>query len=123
MVYLDCGDYTRAHAELQRAIYATEADADAYVALGVAARGQGHFDEARRAYARALELEPEHAAALFDSGILAMDYEKQPAQARAAFQAFAELTEEGDPRRREALDRLKDLAATQKSLQARSDKP
>lgn len=123
VVYLDCGDYKRAHAELQRAIDATEADADAYVALGVAARGQGRFEEARRAYARALELEPEHAAALFDSGILAMDYDKQPAQARAAFQAFAELTEEGDPRRQEALDRLKDLAATQKTLQARSDKP
>lgn len=122
VVYLDCGDYKRAHAELERAIEATEGDADAYVALGVAARGQGHFDEARRAYAHALALEPEHAAALFDSGILDMDYDKQPAQARAAFQAFTELADEDDPRRREALDRLKELASVKKTMQARSDK-
>jgi protein O-GlcNAc transferase len=127
VVYLDCGDYGRAHAELQRAIDASAtdaaADADVYVALGVASRGQGRFDEARRAYAKALELEPEHAAALFDSGILSMDYDKDPARARASFQAFTELAEGGDPRRQEALDRLKELASAQKTLHARSDQP
>lgn len=119
IVYMDCGDYKRARAELQRAIDASpvDADADAYVALGVAARGDGKLDEARRAYEKALELEPEHAPALYDLGILFAEFDKDAGRAVDAFNQFLEIADEDDPRRKDVNDRLKDLNAAAKNTE------
>lgn len=114
IIYMDCGDYKHARAELQRAIDAgsiAAADADTYVALGVAARGEGKWDESRRAYQTALEIEPEHPAALYDLGILHMEFAKDPPKAREAFTAFLDVADEDDSRRTEVKQRLKELPA------------
>jgi tetratricopeptide (TPR) repeat protein len=115
IIFMDCGDYKHARVELQRAVDAAPGDANAYVALGVAARGDGKWDEARRAYETALEIEPEHAPALYDLGLLYMEFDKDPAKAISSFSQFIEISDEDDPRRKDATQRLKDLAANNKA--------
>jgi len=119
IIFMDCGDYKRARAELQRAVEASPGDAAAYVALGVAARGDGKLDESRRAYEKALEVEPEHAPALYDLGILYMDFDKDPVKARAFFAQFLASADDDDLRRKDATQRVQELAATSKSAEER----
>jgi Tfp pilus assembly protein PilF len=119
IIFMDCGDYKHAYSELQRAVDASPGDANAYVALGVAARGSGKLDEARRAYEKALEIEPEHAPALYDLGLLYMEFDKDPVKARDSFAQFIEIADEDDPRRKDANERLKDLAASTKPTEAK----
>ena len=66
VVYLDCGDYKHARAELESAVEIDPNDAEAQVALGVASRGDGKLDLARKAYERALDIEPDYPPALYE---------------------------------------------------------
>ena len=122
VIFMDCGDYKHARGELQRAVAASPGDADAYVALGVAARGDNKLDDARRAYEAALEIEPEHPAALYDLGIFYMEFDKDPAKASAYFTQFLDAADPDDPRHKDATQRLKDLEAQAKAERARADK-
>ncbi|MEP6654700.1 MAG: tetratricopeptide repeat protein, partial [Myxococcales bacterium] len=125
VIFMDCGDYKHARLELQRAVDASpgDADADTYVALGVAARGDAKWDESRRAYETALELEPEHAPALYDLGILYMEFDKDPVKARQSLAAFLEVADEDDPRRKDATERLNDLGAANQKKQNPTPRP
>jgi len=82
VVYLDCGDYKHARTELEEAVKIDPNDAEAQVALGVAARGDGKLDEARRSYERALDIDPDDSAALFNLGVLYMDFDKDKVKAK-----------------------------------------
>jgi Flp pilus assembly protein TadD len=108
-VYLDCGDYKRAEREIRKAIEIDGDDPDAYVALGVALRGQKRFDDARAAYERALAARPNHPPALYDLGILYMDFQPDKAKARENFTLYRKLAGPQDPRKAEAATRLKEL--------------
>jgi tetratricopeptide (TPR) repeat protein len=108
-VYLDCGDYKRAHDELVEAVRIEPNDAEAQVALGVAARGAGKLDEARRAYERALDLEEDYAPALFDLGVLYMDFDKDKAKAKTYLTQYMQSGDATDAKRKEAEMRLKEL--------------
>jgi tetratricopeptide (TPR) repeat protein len=108
-VYLDCGDYKRAEKELRKAIEIDADDPDAHVALGVALRGQKRFDDARAAYERALAVRPDHPAALYDLGILFMDFQQDKARAREHLTAYRKVAPGNDPRRADAATRLKEL--------------
>jgi tetratricopeptide (TPR) repeat protein len=108
-VYLDCGDYKRAHDELVEAVRIDPNDAEAQVALGVAARGAGKLDEARRAYERALDLEDDYAPALFDLGVLYMDFDKDKAKAKTYLTQYMQSGDATDAKRKEAENRLKEL--------------
>src|SRR5206468_9864694 len=98
VVYLDCGDYKRAQVELSRVLEIDPTDVDAEVALGVAARGLGRLEDARRAYERALELAPLHAAALYDLGVLYMDFKQDPARAREDLLKYRQVASDEDAR-------------------------
>jgi tetratricopeptide (TPR) repeat protein len=108
-VYLDCGDYKRAERELKKAIELDGDDPDAHVALGVALRGQKRFDEARAAYERALAARPNHPAALYDLGILFMDFQQDRDKAREHLTLYRKVAASNDPRRADAASRLKEL--------------
>jgi tetratricopeptide (TPR) repeat protein len=109
LVYLDCGDYTRAERELRRALDIHADDPDALVALGVALRGLKRFDEARAAYERALVLRPEHPPALYDLGVLYMDFQPDKTKARDSLTRYRKLASPSDPKRADATARLREL--------------
>ena len=108
-VYLDCGDYKRAEKEIRKAIEIDGDDPDAYVALGVALRGQKRFDDARAAYERALVARPNHPPALYDLGVLYMDFQPDKAKARENLTLYRKLAGPHDPKRADAAARLKEL--------------
>jgi Flp pilus assembly protein TadD len=108
-VYLDCGDYKKAEREIRKAIEIDGDDPDAYVALGVALRGQKRFDDARAAYERALTTRPNHPAALYDLGILYMDFQPDKAKARENLTLYRKLAGPHDPKKADAASRLKEL--------------
>ena len=109
VVYLDCGDYKRALTELERATEIDPNDAESQVALGVAARGDGKLDLARKAYERALDIEPDYPAALWDLGLLYMDYDKDKVKAKDYLTQFMKTADADDPRRADAQSRIKEL--------------
>ena len=109
VVYLDCGDYRRARVELEEAVKIDPNDAEVQVALGVAARGDGKLDEARRAYERALDIDDDYAPALFDLGVLYMDFDKDATKAKAFLTQYTQSGDATDVKRQEAQARLKEL--------------
>jgi tetratricopeptide (TPR) repeat protein len=109
VVYLDCGDYRKARTELEKAVEIDPDDAESQVALGVAARGDGKLALARRAYERALDIEPDFPPALYDLGILYMDFDKDPAKAKDFLNQYLQAVGKGDSRRPDAEARLKEL--------------
>ena len=127
VIFMDCGDYKHARTELQRAVDASpgDADADTYVALGVAARGDAKWDESRRAYETALELEPEHAPALYDLGILYMEFDKDPREGTdGRWRHSWRLPTKMIPGARMLAERLNELgAANQKKQGPRPPRP
>jgi tetratricopeptide (TPR) repeat protein len=110
VVYLDCGDYARAAEELRHVTRADEADVDAWVALGVAERGRGQLEAAARAYEHALDLAPTAADALFDLGVLLMDFRKEKDAAREKLEAFLKAAPSSHSKRQMAESRLAELA-------------
>jgi tetratricopeptide (TPR) repeat protein len=109
VVYLDCGDYKRARAELEHAVEIDPNDVEAQVALGVASRGDGKFDLARKAYERALDIEPDYPPALYDLGVLYMDFDKDKVKATDYLTQFMKGADATDPKRADAEGRLKEL--------------
>ncbi len=113
MVYLDCGDYAKAAEELRAVTHADATDVEAWNALGVAERGQGHFDAAQKAYEKALAAEatgPGAADALFNLAVLYMDFKKEPQKARARLDEYLKLAGPAHPRRADAEARARELA-------------
>jgi tetratricopeptide (TPR) repeat protein len=108
-VLLDCGDYAHALPELEAAAKARPDDPDVLVALGVAKRGLGKPEEARRAYEGALAVAPEFPAAHFNLGVLFMDFLSDKKKAREHFQLYRKVAPSVDSRQKEAESRLKEL--------------
>jgi Flp pilus assembly protein TadD len=107
VVYLDCGDYKKARVELEKAV---EIDpTDGVLALGVAARGDGKLDLARRAYDRALDIEPDYPPALYNLGVLYMDFDKDPVKAKSFFGQYLQVATAKDAKRADVESRLKEL--------------
>jgi Tfp pilus assembly protein PilF len=74
-----------------------------------AARGDGKFDEARRAYERALDIEPDYPPALYDLAVLYMDFDKDPAKAKDFLTQYLQAVGKDDGRRADIEMRLKEL--------------
>ena len=109
-VYLDAGDYNRAAPELEAAANADPRDATIWVALGVALRGKKKLDDARNAYEKALEADPRSADALWNLGVLYMDFMDAPAKARAPLERFLKVAPGNHAKRAEAKSRLSEIA-------------
>jgi tetratricopeptide (TPR) repeat protein len=109
VVYLDCGDYKKARVELEKAVEIDPNDAESQVALGVAARGDGKLDLARKAYERALDIEPDYPPALYDLGVLYMDFDKDPTKSKDFLNQYLQAVGKDDIRRADAESRLKEM--------------
>jgi tetratricopeptide (TPR) repeat protein len=109
MVFLDCGDYAKAAEELKHVTHADADDLEAWVALGVAERGRNNLDAAQRAFDHALELDPDDADALYDLGVLHMDWKKEKDKARDDLTKFLKAAPSSHPKRGDAESRLKEL--------------
>jgi tetratricopeptide (TPR) repeat protein len=110
IVYLDCGDYARAVEELKSVTRADDQDEEAWIALGVAERGRGKIEEAQRAYDHALEIDPEAPDALYDLGVLYMDFKKDPQRAYKRLTEFVKAAPASHGKRADAEARIKELA-------------
>ena len=113
IVYLDSGDYDKAASELREVVKADEADAAAWVALGVAERGRGQGDAAEKAYRRAIDVDPQGAAAhdaRYNLGVLYMDFKKNGDKARELLAEFVKAAPGKHGKVKDAEARLKDLA-------------
>jgi Flp pilus assembly protein TadD len=95
--------------ELEAAAKARPDDPDVLVALGVAQRGLGKPEDARRAYEGALAVAPEFPAAHFNLGVLFMDFLPDKKKAREHFQVYRKVAPSADARQKEAESRLKEL--------------
>jgi Flp pilus assembly protein TadD len=79
----------------------------------VAARGQKRFEKAREEYERALEIVPDYPAALFNLGVLFLDFINDKKKAASYLILYRKVAPASDPRARaksdEALARLKEI--------------
>ena len=79
------------------------------VRVSNASRGEGKFDRARKAYERALDIEPDYPPALYDLGVLYMDFDKDPAKAKELLTQYLQSAAKDDARRADVQARLKEL--------------
>ncbi len=101
-VLLRAGDYPGAEAEY-RAVLEHDADnLDARVCLGAALRGRGEHRAARREYEAVLEAQPNHAAAIFNLGVLLAEFLDDRPGALERFRRYLELAPSGAPERETA---------------------
>jgi Flp pilus assembly protein TadD len=79
------------------------------VALGVAHRGMKEHTRARMAYERALELHPAYPPALYNLGVLYMDFLSDKNRAREHLTQYRKVAPAGDARSKEVFARLREL--------------
>lgn len=89
-VYLDDRNYEAMVPLLETAKRVDPINPDVQLTLGIAYRGVGQLDDARKAYEQALVLDPADPTAHFNLGILLGDYEKDYDGAIAAFQRYVD---------------------------------
>lgn len=106
VVWLDCGDYAKAAEELRHVTRNDPDDEEAWIALGVAERGRGNHDAAARAYQKALEIAPEQPDALYDLGVLEMDYRRDNGKAKQWLEQFVKAAPSGHPKQADVKERL-----------------
>ncbi len=87
-VYLEDRNYEDMVPLLETAKEVAPSNPDVQLNLGVAYRGVGRLDDARKAYEQALVLNPEGAKAHFNLGILFGDYEKDYDASISAFERY-----------------------------------
>lgn len=114
-VYLGAGDHTRAAEELEFILKVEPGNTRALMALGVAKRQGGDLEGARKSWQRLLELDPENTDVHYNLGVLAMDFDEKPAEAKQELQRFLELAPKDHPRASDAKDRLALLKALEQA--------
>ncbi len=112
-VLLDAGDYGGAKAELSDIVKRSPDDFEARIALGVAHRGLGEYDRARRVWTKvaksAAKRSPAAGDALWNLAVLTMDFDKNEKKARGALTRFKAGSSKKHPKRKAAEERLSEL--------------
>lgn len=94
--YLKLKQYGDAEDTLRQAIKVNGKNPYAHDTLGVVLRKEGKFDEARKEYEAALQLDPKYARAHFNLAVLAELYEKNNALALQHFEKYQALQKNPD---------------------------
>jgi tetratricopeptide (TPR) repeat protein len=112
-VLLDVGDYEGARTHLQRVLDANPDDLEAHVAFGVAQRGLKQYDQARVTWERVVKTAPTRsrvrADALWNLVVLEMDFVMNEGNARSAIARYLDAAPGKHEKRKEALERQKEL--------------
>lgn len=112
-VLLDAGDFPRAQAELEEVLGQDPGDLEARVALGVAQRGLGQFDQAEATWEKVVKSAPRRsrvrADALYNIAILKADFDDTQKGAKEALDRFLQNAPSSHPKRGEAEEKKKEL--------------
>ncbi len=90
-LYLDDHDYAGAIALLEGVVTRVPTDEGAWINLGLAYRGAERYDDAQRAYQRAIEIQPNHVDPYFNLAVLVGDSRQQYADAKAYLHKYIDL--------------------------------
>ncbi len=96
LAYIKIKNYKGAEQAFQRAISQNNRDAVAYNHIGILNRLQGHFDKARLAYEKAIDVDPEYAQAHLNLGILYDIYLQNLKLALNQYETYQTLTDSQD---------------------------
>jgi Tfp pilus assembly protein PilF len=113
-VLLNAGDYARATAELEAVVGLDARDVDAWVALGVAYRGQAKHEKARQAWLTVLKIAPRNADALWNLAVLSQDFLHDDASAKDYLARYVQAAGPDHPRRKDAEARAKEMGGSKK---------
>jgi tetratricopeptide (TPR) repeat protein len=112
-VLLDAGDYARAKQELAAVVAQNPEDLGAQVALGVAHRGLGEYDQAKSLWEKVVQDAPQRSRvrgdALFNLAVLQMSFLEDEKGAVAAFDRFLQEAPRNHPKRKTAEEKKKEL--------------
>jgi tetratricopeptide (TPR) repeat protein len=112
-VLLDAGDYGRAKGELEIIVDKNPDDWAAQVALGVAARGQKEFKEAKRIWEKVMDKasrrDPARADAIFNLAILKSDFMDDTPGAKLMLDQYLQEAPGNHPKRQAAAEKRKEL--------------
>lgn len=110
-VYLGAGNHEKAQEEFRFVLQIEPGNTQALLGLGVAQRLSGDAAAARETWEQVLAVDADNAAAHFNLGVLAMDQEEKPADAKKHLERYVQLAAKDDPRVERAKERLALLAA------------
>lgn len=110
-VLLRAGDYPGAETEYRAVLTHDAENLDARVCLGAALRGRGEHRDARREYEAVLEAQPNHAAALFNLGVLQAEFLDDRAGSIERFRRYLEVAPGDAPEREMAERYVRDITA------------
>jgi tetratricopeptide (TPR) repeat protein len=112
-VLLDAGDYGRAKQELVAVTAQNPEDMGAQVALGVAHRGLGEYDQAKSIWEKVVQEAPRRSRArgdaLFNIAVLQMTFLEDEKGAAASFDRFLQESSRNHPKRKAAEEKKKEL--------------
>lgn len=112
-VLLDAGDFGRAKDELLAVVGKNPDDVGARVALGVAHRGLGEYDQARAQWERVVERAPRRSRArgdaLYNLAILSMSFLENDKGAAGLLERYLNEAPANHPKRKEAEEKKKEL--------------
>ncbi|MEM9491354.1 MAG: tetratricopeptide repeat protein, partial [Myxococcota bacterium] len=112
-VLLDAGDFGRAKAELTAVVDSKPDDFSARVALGLACRGLGEYDQAKshweRVVSRASPRSQVRGDALFNLAILQMNFVEDYKAANTALDRYLQEAPRNHPKRKMAQEKKKEL--------------
>jgi tetratricopeptide (TPR) repeat protein len=112
-VLLEAGDYAGAMSELDEVVKRDPEDLHARVALGIATRGQGNYDRARKIWeevaARASRRSQLRGDALYNLAVLETDFGNNEKRGIAALDRFLQEGPRNHPNRQQAEERRKEL--------------
>lgn len=112
-VFLDSGNYAGAKEELSYIVGKRPDDLEARIALGVAHRGLGEYDQARKVWEDVVDSARRRSRlagdALWNLAILDMDFIKDDKKAAAAFNRYKRGSNRKHPKRKAADERLSEL--------------
>ncbi len=95
-IFLGVGDFKRAQGELDVVLSIEPGNLDALVGVGIAKRLAGDRASARASWQSVLAIDSSHAAAHFNLGILAMDFDEQPQEARKHLERYLQVAGNDD---------------------------
>jgi tetratricopeptide (TPR) repeat protein len=112
-VLLDAGDYGRAKQELTAVASQNPEDMGAQVALGVAHRGLGEYDQAKSIWEKVVQEAPRRSRArgdaLFNIAVLQMTFLEDEKGAITSFDRFLQEAPRNHPKRKAAEEKKKEL--------------
>jgi Flp pilus assembly protein TadD len=110
-VLLRSGDYASAQDEYRKVLDKDGQSVEARVGLGICLRGLQKYPAAEAEYQKALEIEPNNPAALFNLALLRADFLNKKQDARELFERFLDVAAKDESQRALAERYLAELSA------------